>query len=80
MPNEFRIMVYDRGWGDSLEGPFDTAKDAITFARNEVGFPWVVVNAQNYPLAFGDATQHFGRRDGAYGDRDYPADFPDLNP
>ena len=65
----FRIYVYSEadletvfpGWRDSGEGPFDTAAEAIAFARAECGCAWVVVNAQMYPIAFGDALQHFGR-------------------
>lgn len=38
--NDWRI--YFHGTKDSGEGPFRTQKDAVEFARAEVGVPWTV--------------------------------------
>ena len=56
-PSElFNIMVYDDEWGDIGEGSFDTAEEAVSFARSEVGLPWIVVQGRtNRPHSFGDA-------------------------
>ena len=31
-------------WADSGEGPFDSAEEAIQFAKSECGFPWRVID------------------------------------
>jgi hypothetical protein len=31
-------------WADSGEGPFDSAEDAVAFAKSECGLPWRVVD------------------------------------
>jgi len=31
-------------WADSREGPFDSAEEAIQFAKSECGLPWRVVD------------------------------------
>ena len=40
----YRIMIHEPGLPirDCGEGPFDTYKDALTFAGTEVGLPWTI--------------------------------------
>ena len=45
---QYLILIRDDeiGWHDCGEGPWDKWDDALTFARNEVGIPWVIVSVQ----------------------------------
>ena len=57
----YRVLLYGGlhgdlpAWRESGEGPFDTAELAIEFADAECGVAWIVVGAENRPIAFGDA-------------------------
>ena len=53
----YRILLVDGEslhWRDCQEGPWNTADAAIDFADAEVGMPWVVVDDNCQPIAFGD--------------------------
>jgi hypothetical protein len=45
--NEYIIEVCDiegdNNWKDCKEGPFDTFEMALSYAENEVGYPWRIV-------------------------------------
>ena len=81
----YRIYVYyelgigeTNHWHDCQEGPFDTAKEAIIFARDEIGAAWIVLDEYGKPIAFGDAAQHFGQMADAIDTPSYSSEYRDT--
>ena len=57
---ELLYVGEDGRWDNTCEGPWPDAQQAIDFAVAECGSPWIVVDASNRPVAFGDGD---GRKD-----------------
>ena len=50
------IVTNDRQeWHDLGEGSWEKPQSALRFAEAEIGVPWIVVDENNRPVAFGDS-------------------------